>query len=47
MIHEQVTPARIEQTAATIRSYVRRTPVIEADGAEYQISYKLSRYPNR
>lgn len=46
MIHEQITPARIELTAATIRSYVRRTPVIEADGADFglpgmQLVFKL------
>jgi len=46
MIQEQVTPARIEQTAAAIRSYVRRTPVIEADGADFglpgvQLVFKL------
>lgn len=46
MIHEHLTPARIEQTAATIRSYVRRTPVIEADGADFglpgvQLAFKL------
>jgi threonine dehydratase len=46
MIHEQITPARIEQIAATIRSYVRRTPVVEADGADFglpgvQLVFKL------
>lgn len=46
MTHEHVTPARIEQTAATIRSYIRRAPVIEADGADFgvpgvQLVFKL------
>lgn len=37
MSTDQITPARIEQTAERIRGYVRRTPVIEIDGGDFNL----------